>query len=124
YIAGLNVLARSITAQTDPVLMSPDHFTAERFVDATAHLTPTRGSTPRYTALVPTQLDRLVTAVDSSDLVLDALRSFDRILVGGQATPVELVARCLELGLNVTRTYGSAETCGGCVYDGLPVGDA
>src|SRR5690606_18114896 len=46
YIAGLNVLARSITAQTDPVLMSPDHFTAERFVDATAHLTPTRGSTP------------------------------------------------------------------------------
>jgi O-succinylbenzoic acid--CoA ligase len=34
------------------------------------------------------------------------------------------VARSIELGLNVTRTYGSAETCGGCVYDGLPIGDA
>lgn len=120
FIAGLNVLVRSITAQTDPAVMDPEHFTAQRFVDAAATLThPTR-----YTALVPTQLARLVEAVDSSELVLDVLRRFDRILVGGQATPVELLARALELGLNVTRTYGSAETCGGCVYDGVPVGDA
>ena len=121
YIAGLNVLVRSITAQTEPVLMDPEHFSAERFVDAAATLS---ASTARYVSLVPAQLARLVDAVDSSELVLDALRRFDRILVGGQATPVDLVARSLELGLNVTRTYGSAETCGGCVYDGVPIGDA
>ena len=91
YIAGLNVLVRSITAQTEPVLMDPEHFTAERFVDAAATLSP---SAPRYVSLVPTQLARLVDAVDSSELVLDALLRFDRILVGGQATPVDLVARC------------------------------
>ena len=121
YIAGINVLVRSITAQTDPVIMDPAHFSAERFVDAAATLSP---ELPRYVSLVPTQLSRLVEAVDSSDLVLDALQRFDRILVGGQATPVDLVARSIELGLNVTRTYGSAETCGGCVYDGLAIGDA
>ncbi len=117
YIAGINVLARSITAQTEPVLLEPEHFTAERFVDATATLTP--GDTPHFVSLVPTQLARLVEAVDTSELVLDALLRYDRILVGGQATPVDLLSRAIELGLNVTRTYGSAETCGGCVYDGV-----
>jgi O-succinylbenzoic acid--CoA ligase len=121
YIAGINVLVRSITAQTDPVMMDPEHFTAERFVDAAATLSP---DLPKYVSLVPTQLARLVESVDSSELVLDALQRFDRILVGGQATPGDLVARSIELGLNVTRTYGSAETCGGCVYDGVPIGDA
>src|SRR5690606_23978187 len=47
---------------------------------------------------------------------------FDRILVGGQATPPGLLAQALELGLTVTRTYGSSETSGGCVYDGIPIG--
>jgi O-succinylbenzoic acid--CoA ligase len=120
YIAGLNVLTRSITAQTEPAFMAPGHFTASGFVDAAATLTdPTR-----FVSLVPAQLSRLLDAVDSSDIVLEVLRRFDRILVGGQATPPTLVARALELGLNLTRTYGSAETCGGCVYDGVPIGDA
>jgi o-succinylbenzoate---CoA ligase len=121
YIAGLNVLARSITAQSEPVLMDPAHFSAGRFVDAAATLSP---QLPHYVSLVPAQLARLVEAVDFSELVLDVLQRFDRILVGGQATPVELMSRAIELGLNVSRTYGSAETCGGCVYDGVPVGDA
>jgi O-succinylbenzoic acid--CoA ligase len=120
YIAGLNVLARSITAQTDPVVMAAGRFSVEGFVDAAASLTdPTR-----FVSLVPAQLSRLLDAVDSAELVLDVLRRFDRILVGGQATPTALVARALELGLNLTRSYGSAETCGGCVYDGVPIGDA
>jgi O-succinylbenzoic acid--CoA ligase len=73
----------------------------------------------RYTSLVPVQLARLL----DNDAALDALRRFDRILLGGQAAPPALVARALELGLNVTRTYGSSETAGGCVYDGVPIGD-
>ncbi|MBF6621122.1 MAG: AMP-binding protein, partial [Patulibacter sp.] len=35
--------------------------------------------------------------------------------------PQQLLAKSLELGLNVTRTYGSSETSGGCLYDGVPL---
>jgi len=115
YIAGVNVLVRSIAAQTEPALLPPGSFTAERFVEAAAQL----GAPRRYTSLVPAQLTRLI----ESDAALDVLRRFDRILVGGQAVPITLAARALELGLNVTRTYGSSETSGGCVWDGLPIGD-
>ena len=58
-----------------------------------------------------------------TDEALGILRRFDRILVGGQSTPPLLLAQALELGLNVTRTYGSSETSGGCVYDGVPIGN-
>ena len=51
-----------------------------------------------------------------------ALASFDRILVGGQATPAALLEQALAVGARVTRTYGSSETSGGCVYDGVPFG--
>jgi O-succinylbenzoic acid--CoA ligase len=67
---------------------------------------------------VPAQLARLIEA----DAALETLRRFDRILVGGQSLPVDVAAKALELGLNITRTYGSSETCGGCVWDGVPLG--
>ncbi len=51
-----------------------------------------------------------------------ALRLFDAILVGGQATPRILLDRAEATGLRIVRTYGSSETSGGCVYDGVPVG--
>jgi o-succinylbenzoate---CoA ligase len=73
----------------------------------------------RFVSLVPAQLRRLL----ETDEALGILRRFDRILVGGQSTPPMLLAQALELGLNVTRTYGSSETCGGCVYDGVPIGN-
>jgi O-succinylbenzoic acid--CoA ligase len=114
YIAGINVLVRSIYAGTDPVRVAEGHFSAEAFVAAAGEM----DADQRYTSLVPAQLARLIEA----DEALAALRRFDRILVGGQATPVALVARALELGINVTRTYGSSETGGGCVYDGVPIG--
>ncbi len=115
YIAGVNVLVRSLASGTEPAIMAPGHFSAERFVEAAARL----GEPRRYTSLVPAQLARLI----ESDSALDTLRRFDRILVGGQAVPVTLAARALELGLNLTRTYGSSETSGGCVWDGVPIGD-
>ncbi|TAL42550.1 MAG: o-succinylbenzoate--CoA ligase [Salinibacterium sp.] len=115
YIAGVNVLVRSIAAETEPVVMNPEGFTAERFVEAASALTGER----RFTSLVPTQLARIIEA----DSALETLRSFDRILIGGQSVPVDLIARALELGLNITRTYGSTETSGGCVYDGVPIGN-
>lgn len=115
YIAGLNVLVRSLAADTEPVIMTLDGFTAEGFVAAAATLdNPTR-----FVSLVPTQLARLM----DSDAATDVLRTFTGILSGGQAIPAALLVTALDKGLRVTRTYGSAETSGGCVYDGVPIGN-
>lgn len=116
YIAGINVIVRSLASGTEPVVMAPEHFTAERFVAAADGLEAPR----RFTSLVPAQLARLL----SDEAAVESLRRFDRILVGGQAMPTGLAALALESGLNVTRTYGSSETAGGCVWDGVPIGDA
>lgn len=114
YIAGVNVLVRSIAAGTDPVLLPVGHFDPFAFLNVAA----TMDGTARYVSLVPAQLARLL----ATDAALEPLRRFDRILVGGQAMPTALLAQALELGLNVTRSYGSSETSGGCVYDGVPIG--
>jgi O-succinylbenzoic acid--CoA ligase len=115
YIAGINVLVRSLAAETEPVVIGPGHFEPRGFLAAARAM----DHPLRFTSLVPAQLSRLIAA----DGGLELLRRFDRILVGGQATPPALVGRCLELGLNITRSYGSSETCGGCVYDGMPIGN-
>ena len=116
YIAGVNVLVRSITAGTEPAAVA-GRFDAASFTAAARRLE----APLRFASFVPAQLARLVSS--ESPEVLPLLRRFDRILVGGQATPDSLLEAALELGLNVTRSYGSSETCGGCVYDGVPIGD-
>ncbi len=75
---------------------------------------------PRYTSLVPIQLQRLLDSVPG----LDALRTFDRILLGGQAPDPALLVRARQEGVVVTLTYGATETCGGVLWDGRPIGDA
>lgn len=114
YIAGINVLVRSIAAGTDPVLMRGDHFTPEWFADATHRL----GVSERFTALVPAQLAVLLEDREGTA----ALRDFTAVLVGGQAAPRSVLDRAAGEGVHVIRTYGSTETCGGCVYDGSPIG--
>lgn len=84
-------------------------FTAEAFTAAAERL-PSDG--PRYTSLVPTQLRRVLDSPDSAD----ALASFDAVLVGGAALGFAAPA-------NIVRTYGLTETAGGCVYNGVPIGD-
>jgi O-succinylbenzoic acid--CoA ligase len=118
YIAGINVLVRSIAAGLEPVYFGGGHFDAAEFAAASRVM----DAPLRFTSLVPAQLARVVDAADNDLDLLAAVRRFDRILVGGQATPPALLARAIELGLNVTRTYGSSETSGGCVYDGIPIG--
>ena len=118
YIAGINVLVRAIATETEPVIMTPGRFDPFAFAVAADALGPPTPDAPgRFTSLVPAQLARLI----AQDELLECLRSFDRILVGGQAMPQQLLAKSLELGLNITRTYGSSETSGGCVYDGVPL---
>jgi O-succinylbenzoic acid--CoA ligase len=132
YIAGSNVLARSFVAGTTPVLVPPGGLTSARMREAVAAM----DNPVKYTALVPAQLSRLVdeaeaeaeakanTGAETGGDLQSALAGFARILVGGQATPASLIERATALGWNVTRTYGSSETCGGVVYDGIPVGQA
>lgn len=114
HVAGLQVLVRSVVAGTTPeVLDGP--FRAEAFAAATRRLPA--GDGPRYTSLVPTQVHRLLDSAEGRD----ALLAYDAVLLGGAAAPPALVARARGLGARVVTTYGMSETCGGCVYDGLPL---
>ncbi len=118
YIAGLNVLTRSLAAETEPVIMpsadSAEHFTAPAFLAAVDHLTVPE----RFMSLVPAQLTTLL----DDRAAAEALAGFQRVLVGGQATPASLLDRAADAGVRVTRSYGSSETSGGVVYDGSPIG--
>ncbi|MGA1836340.1 AMP-binding protein [Herbiconiux sp. 11R-BC] len=118
YIAGVQVLVRSIAAGTRPVLQPAGHFSAQVFAEAAAGL----DAPLRYTSLVPAQLARVVAAAQADPGIRRAAVRFDGILVGGQALPAPLHHEAQELGLTVVRTYGSSETAGGCVYDGRPIG--
>ncbi|WES64287.1 AMP-binding protein [Microbacter sp. GSS18] len=120
YVAGLQVLVRSILAGREPTVLE-DAFTPERFADAALMMVrgPLGGSTATYTSLVPAQLTRLLDAAEDDRAVLAALRSFEQILVGGQALPPATLERAQDAGVRVVRTYGSSETSGGCVYDGV-----
>ncbi|UKF81008.1 AMP-binding protein [Clavibacter californiensis] len=126
YIAGLQVLVRSIAAGTTPAVLAPGSFDPRAFAELAGSMD---ARVARYTSLVPTQLHRLVEAaeggaVDHARGIRDAVRRLEAILVGGQATPPHLVDRAAALGWRVVRTYGSSETAGGCVYDGVPVATA
>ncbi|MCU1431681.1 MAG: hypothetical protein JWP95_786 [Actinotalea sp.] len=132
HVAGLQVLVRSVVAGTDPVTVAADGgFRAEVLADAvtSAVLDPAAGAAAGasagrlYTSVVPTQLHRVVAAAEGGALPerLASLRRLDAILVGGAAAGGPLLERARELGLRVVTTYGMTETCGGCVYDGVPL---
>jgi o-succinylbenzoate---CoA ligase len=115
-VAGLLVLVRAALAGLEPELMdfADDDFTTERFAAATARLD---ASARRYTALVPTQLDRLL----ADETGRTALAGYDAILLGGAAAPAGLLATARDREIRVVSTYGMTETAGGCVYDGRPL---
>jgi len=108
FVAGLQVLVRSLVAETTPVVAA-EHGS---FAAAVAAL----GGGRCYTALVPTQLHRLAVAGE-----LELLRRFEAVLVGGAAVRPDLLNLCTDAQVPVVRTYGLTETCGGCVYDGYPL---
>jgi O-succinylbenzoic acid--CoA ligase len=117
HVAGLQVLVRSVVAGTDPgVLDLTGGFTASSFVAATRALVA-RTSGPRYTALVPTQVSRLLEGSAGTA----ALAEYDWILVGGAALPSSVQVAADHAGVRLARTYGMSETAGGCVYDGAPL---
>ena len=122
YIAGAQVLARSVLAGTAPVIArsvtGPVHFSPEVFLQAVERMSSAR----RFISLVPTQLHKLLESADADPHlgaeIHEALGSFTGILLGGAPASADLLAAATALGLNTVTTYGSAETAGGCVYSG------
>jgi o-succinylbenzoate---CoA ligase len=102
HISGIGVLVRSLLAGTDPVITAPAN--ADIIV----------ASECEHVSLVPTQLRRLLDAGCEPGRVRT-------VLLGGAATPGGLLAEARAAGWPVVTTYGMSETCGGCVYDGLPL---
>lgn len=117
HIAGMQVLLRSVLAGTEPVVVDVTEGFDPAVLPAAVE---TMTSRRRYTSLVPTQL---VKALDHPGAVA-ALASLDAVLLGGAATPAPVLQRAQEAGITVVRTYGMSETCGGCVYDGIPLDGA
>ena len=122
YIAGAQVLARSVLAGTAPVIArsvtEPVHFSPEVFLQAVERMS----SAGRFISLVPTQLHKLLESGDANPSlgaeIHEALGSFTGILLGGAPASADLLAASTALGLSTVTTYGSAETAGGCVYSG------
>jgi O-succinylbenzoic acid--CoA ligase len=112
HIAGIQVLVRSLVADRAPVCMDlAAGFTSAAFARATTQISPDARA---YTALVPTQLVRLLASADGRE----ALTRYAAILLGGAAAASGLLSTAREAGLRVVTTYGMSETAGGCVYDG------
>ena len=113
YIAGLQVLVRSLVSGTDPVLA--DRADAQTVAESgCAHV-----------SLVPTQLSRLLDYPDRyGDIptnrdIPSPLAGFRSVLLGGAAAPADLLDAARTARAPVVTTYGMTETCGGCVYDGI-----
>jgi len=121
HVAGWQVLVRGLLA-TDPddqvpaILHDEAPFTAATFQQVLAQAEADKRPIS-FTSLVPTQLSRILEHPDATA----AASRLRVVLLGGAPTPEPLYRRALQAGIKVVRTYGSTETCGGCVYDGIPL---
>ena len=116
HIAGFQVIARAYAGGTEPVTIDmTGGFKLSRLRQALQNI-PSAG-VPIYLSLVPTQLTRALADPET----LTALRLCSAILVGGARISPSLLTTGREQGLNLVTTYGMTETCGGCVYDGVPL---
>jgi o-succinylbenzoate---CoA ligase len=110
HVAGLQVLVRSILAGTVPVAINPS-FEIDELPAAIEAL----GSGPRYASLVAVQLVKAL----ADPAATAALAELDALLIGGGPLPATVGEAAAAAGIRVVRTYGTSETAGGCVYDGV-----
>ncbi|MBE7325556.1 AMP-binding protein [Nocardioides sp. Y6] len=101
YVAGVQVIVRSLVAGWRPVLGG--------WADD--------AGPAAYTSLVPTQLHRMLPSADD----VAALAAMEAVLLGGGPIDPALRRAAEEAGIRVVATYGASETAGGCVYDGVPL---
>ncbi|MGV0351006.1 o-succinylbenzoate--CoA ligase [Corynebacterium guaraldiae] len=119
HIAGIQVLVRSLVAGVEPLCLDLSHgFNIGDFASAAHELHATGDRS--YTALTPMQLAKAMDSLEG----IEALRTFDAILVGGAATHPQLLNSAKKLRISIVTTYGSSETAGGCVYNGEPLDSA
>ncbi len=123
-IGGLLSVVRSLRAGHTPVALpsvgGAERFEAEHFF-ATAEQALRRADeagVPAYVSLVPTQLRRLLAVPDRAT---EVLAGFHAVLVGGAALGAQQREDALRLGISLVESYGSTETGGGVVYDGVPL---
>ena len=116
HISGLQVFLRSLLSGVPPVVVEKLDAAAAARLGVQAPRGRGRG-TPEYVSLVPTQVRRLLGEPGGRE----ALAGFRAILLGGAAVPAGLLAEAAAAGARVITTYGMSETCGGCVYDGMPL---
>lgn len=105
HVAGLQVLVRSLAAGTEPA------------VAAVADASSLGAAGAAHVSIVPTQLVRLM----GSAAGREALAAYSSVLVGGAAAGTGVLEEARAAGVRVVTTYGMSETCGGCVYDGVPL---
>jgi len=108
HVAGLQVLVRSLVSGTEPVIAA--EATARAVADAA-------DAGCAHVSIVPTQLVRLL----GDGAGAAALARYRCVLVGGAAAGAAALGAAREAGVNAVTTYGMSETCGGCVYDGVPL---
>lgn len=122
YIAGVMVTVRALYSGSVVLIRKSGERLVENLVQFGRHAGTEFPALPRFTSLVPKQLAELIDAARKEPVVVEALSSFSRVLVGGQRVPEEMINAARDLGVPVTKTYGAAETAGGCVWDGTPLG--
>ena len=121
YIAGVMVTVRALYSGSVVLSRQSGETLLENVLHFVQHTSTEFPTLPRFTSLVPKQLAELIDAARKETVVAEALSSFSRVLVGGQQVPEEMINTARDLGVHVTRTYGAAETAGGCVWDGRPL---
>lgn len=109
YVAGVQVIVRSLVAGHEPIVVGG------LGIDRVGGWG--LDGTPTFVSLVPTQLHRIM---DDPEQVA-ALARCHTVLVGGGSLEGDLRRRAEEHGVRLVTTYGSSETAGGCVYDGVPL---
>lgn len=100
HIGGLLVVLRALLGGAPLLFRSPDGIAPEP-------------GWP-FISVVPTQLVRAL------DAGID-LRGYRAMLAGGSGLPPHLRERSAAAGAAVVQTYGQTESCGGVVYDGVPL---
>lgn len=117
YVAGLQVILRTRFAFESGAISNPYPASIVPGADfAGLRLLP---DDVDAVSLVPYQLHQLLTGGDSA--LIARMRRFEAILLGGQAPGGALLADAAAGGLSIVQSYGATETCGGCVYDGIPL---
>ena len=102
HIAGINVLVRALLLKSEVL----DFRNNSQYTKAD------------FTAIVPTQLNRALTA---DHQLLKHLQEAKAVLVGGAPLAESDKQRAHANGINVITTYGMSETSGGCIYNGTPL---